>query len=855
VDKKVLQWIRALQPVHRCAPKIFESILIHGHVMGKSYMEKLTQPKFVAHTSVQHNRVRTIIDSQFPAVQEQIKELILALVDIEFMKEKILKDDIQRKSTIVSREENALKHFLSEQNIQIIREKTIEIARDSIKLHQHQTGIGYEVDADVRTNQHVFSILGPHTGHYYGDVIIVFKPEIMLHPDTNFTIQAATFFPGGYAYKCRPWLTNPGSTPLRIEHFHSSKIHSTLDNYEYVTALELMGLAGRDRKTMNVGLQDIINYFLEVDSHQTVEVHLPQLIPLSYIDKIYVPKNVFESMNQKTQESKTKIFRNRFIVTDHEVDMNVNLGTLQGKPPDPSRSEYTSYVLKQLLDKVQERSDILLKTPNFHQGTYITVAAKQFITIPHTITQTHQHTVAVTNRQLSNNTVYLYFKVKNGDFMLILTNERMDPSQVQKNLIFLTCYISPMPSTTNLTSPNDYHETESYLNNLPPTTHAGVLQQKNHKASSNHFHKGCNTDDYVQYCLRIRYQTGQVSLIHVGVNSLYNHSTLEYKFSPQELDITKLEYIQIQTFTQTIPIENFFINFEPILELHAVIDKQFRTPIKINQEEDDDNDIPSNPPTGNKRQHKHQQQQYSNTTISAIAKSVIKTPSNVLPVDGVMRMTKNKPSIIQRFWNRLFDPKTTTLPLLPVLPTPIAPVQQVPQEQNQYVQQQQLPATQIQQQNPAQSTQHIPQPLPQPVMVVQQPIRENPPCKYSNNCRFQYTHPKADEHCQQYSHPCRYSELCRQRNNLQHCTHSIHYEHKVPTCPQDQQCQQKHNSLHRYEHRHTDFSDLLFPCKDGTQCQQKNSVEHSIKYSHGENIQLSTRNVSHSNSFKSQEDF
>jgi hypothetical protein len=38
ISSEMLSWIRALQPVHRCQKEIFESILVHGHVMSRHYM-------------------------------------------------------------------------------------------------------------------------------------------------------------------------------------------------------------------------------------------------------------------------------------------------------------------------------------------------------------------------------------------------------------------------------------------------------------------------------------------------------------------------------------------------------------------------------------------------------------------------------------------------------------------------------------------------------------------------------------------------------------------------------------------------------------------------------------------------
>ncbi|CAF4577394.1 unnamed protein product, partial [Didymodactylos carnosus] len=130
----------------------------------------------------------------------------------------------------------------------------------------------------------VFSILGPHTGQYYGDIVIVFKHELMLHPDANFTVQAATTFNSGITHKFRPWLQNPGKQEERWKQFHSSKLHCSIEGYEYSAALELMATTGLEKKTIQVELEDIIKRWLIVDSHHVFEAHLPQLIPLNYID-------------------------------------------------------------------------------------------------------------------------------------------------------------------------------------------------------------------------------------------------------------------------------------------------------------------------------------------------------------------------------------------------------------------------------------------------------------------------------------------------------------------------------------------------------------------------------------------
>jgi len=70
-----------------------------------------------------------------------------------------------------------------------------------------ETGaIGYEVDKELGTNKHVFSILGPNgNGSGYGEISIILKPEIMEHPDFNMTPVAGTSFYSGEMYDHREW--------------------------------------------------------------------------------------------------------------------------------------------------------------------------------------------------------------------------------------------------------------------------------------------------------------------------------------------------------------------------------------------------------------------------------------------------------------------------------------------------------------------------------------------------------------------------------------------------------------------------------------------------------------------------
>ncbi|CAF1219849.1 unnamed protein product [Didymodactylos carnosus] len=58
-----------------------------------------------------------------------------------------------------------------------------KIAQASILLQSSPMGIGYLNAQELGTGDHVFAIPVPHTGYYYGHICIVFKHDLMLHPD------------------------------------------------------------------------------------------------------------------------------------------------------------------------------------------------------------------------------------------------------------------------------------------------------------------------------------------------------------------------------------------------------------------------------------------------------------------------------------------------------------------------------------------------------------------------------------------------------------------------------------------------------------------------------------------------
>jgi hypothetical protein len=86
-------------------------------------------------------------------------------------------------------------------------------------------------------------------------------------------------------------------------------------------------------------LKDIFNRWKHVDSHDVFEAHLPQLVPLDYIEEVYIPKNLFASLTPAAQESAKKIFRDSLHITEHNIDLTATSG-VGLHPADKSRSDY-----------------------------------------------------------------------------------------------------------------------------------------------------------------------------------------------------------------------------------------------------------------------------------------------------------------------------------------------------------------------------------------------------------------------------------------------------------------------------------------------------------------------------------
>ncbi|CAF1261786.1 unnamed protein product [Adineta steineri] len=817
-------WIRALQPVHRCRKEIFESILVHGHVMSRKYMEKLERPTSVAKAVLQHNKVRAVIlKHNNPAVKENAFKLIKELVIAEFAKTgadgivTVHADHDEQVKTAITR----LKVSLDPDDFKVIQDCTVKIAQASIALHGAPTGIGFGVDEKMETDKHVFSILGPHCGYYYGDIVITFKQEIMFHPDSNFSIQAATSFNTGKTYGHRPWVTNPGTDDKRVEDFHRTKLHCSIPRYEYAAAVELAAVTGKGISSMGVNCKDVLHRWKTVDSHETFESHLPQLIPLDYIDCIYMPKNVFDSLNPEARQSTKDLFRESLVFYDKPVDLSL-LKPAGIVPLDVTRKPYLNFILDQIDVQIQKRID----TPNINRGIVITVPGSNFdehIILPMAIAQSYDlYRLDNTKAPDKPEHTYIYWQAMNGDMMLTIANKKIDPRTEQKNLRCLVCYVAEKPSTAT----DYYHENFSYLNDGHPFQHSTNVHAGKFKAKSNVFYRGCNTDDFFTFCLKLTYKTNEATLSHAGPNGIYNHERIHCQFNKSDLDLSRIDYVHISGGNQDVPIRNLTINHEPVEELHPTCDKDFKIDTSgLREKRRASTDSSVHAPTERKAAKD------DHSTHAPSRRVVTKDDHHVTLKQGKRgkqrtgRNQRSKPGLFKRIKLALFGPKTTVnlaaynaSPFdgeLPDISETRTSVYNPSRDDS-------LTSEPRRARSPSSSPKSARARTPSLISSKLSPCRDSIYCLQQN----------VKAHIDEFSHPCRFNELCRKQSDEPHLTHQ---HHKVSKCTKDRDCNEKSNPIHRAQYRHTGLPDFLLPCRHQDCCYDK-SDEHRSKYFHGEEI-------------------
>ncbi|UJR09337.1 hypothetical protein I4U23_013580 [Adineta vaga] len=121
-------------------------------------------------------------------------------------------------------------------------------------------------------------------------------------------------------------------------------------------------------------------------------------------------------------------------------------------------------------------------------------------------------------------------------------------------------------------------------------------------------------------------------------------------------------------------------------------------------------------------------------------------------------------------------------------------------------------------------------------------------CRDGHDCLLQ--HDNSNEHNSLYSHPCRWSELCREmNNNSEHARLFTHEPHRVSLCKYGtDSCTKLTDPEHRRDHRHEGLPDFLAQCRYKAECRD-HSTEHLKKFAHpmsfyqqSQNFKINSRN-------------
>ena len=146
---------------------------------------------------------------------------------------------------------------------------------------------------EMETDQQVFSIVGPHTGNSYGDIILIFRRDLMFHPDFSVTCSAATSFRSGRVFEQYPWLGNEATHAGRKALFDKMKMNAAQPDFEEVLTQLITKMCAKGK---NVTLAAFMAWWREQNSHFVLEGHLPAVVSVAAIEKIIIPQDIFDSL-------------------------------------------------------------------------------------------------------------------------------------------------------------------------------------------------------------------------------------------------------------------------------------------------------------------------------------------------------------------------------------------------------------------------------------------------------------------------------------------------------------------------------------------------------------------------------
>jgi hypothetical protein len=175
------------------------------------------------------------------------------------------------------------------------------------------TGIGYDVDTKVGTDDTVFCIVGPNTFTRYGSVSLILKRHVLHRPNSFAHFSAATLYysqSSNFAHMNRPHISLPGppNTDQRVEFYHSSVQSPGVYGVERLWGDDLAAMShdmrGRDRTKAALDL------WTSIDAHHVIEGHLPSRLAIAdALDTVVIAQSDYKALSPSARANLDKLER------------------------------------------------------------------------------------------------------------------------------------------------------------------------------------------------------------------------------------------------------------------------------------------------------------------------------------------------------------------------------------------------------------------------------------------------------------------------------------------------------------------------------------------------------------------
>ncbi|GIQ84597.1 hypothetical protein KIPB_006122 [Kipferlia bialata] len=305
--------VQALRPTHRLSLATLELVLGTGFLMSRQQQKRISEPGFLSKRARLHPYIQTLPKGKRSVVADYMEvctALRLADTGVSTMgyHERLQKDSL---ATALGDEQC--------RQLDVLCQRIVTAAST---VSQKATGIGYEVDHLVSTDDSIFTVIGPNTNHRYGEALIVFRPSVMRHPHSDCHWSAATFYvtQAESMHQCgRPFLALPGK-PLsqeRVDNYHRNRFSvaergtTQLLADEMVSMLKYAHLPPTERGAVEAMCDPNV-----WESHTLIEGHLPSTLGLDYVQHVVLDTAGYDSLSEESRHVLEMLPKGSLVVTD-----------------------------------------------------------------------------------------------------------------------------------------------------------------------------------------------------------------------------------------------------------------------------------------------------------------------------------------------------------------------------------------------------------------------------------------------------------------------------------------------------------------------------------------------------------